>query len=87
MVFIAFDVEATGLINPDTDDPVFQPEIIEFGAIKWGAKKPSTLSLLIKPSKPIPELITKITSISDSDVKSAKSFFANFYEIGRYAFY
>lgn len=83
-IFIAFDLEATGLINPDLDDPNYQPEIIEIGAIKWGAKKPSTLSLLVKPQKPIPDLITKITNISNADVKTAKSFLGNFDEVSEF---
>lgn len=76
MIYIAFDVEANGLINPDLDDPNYQPEIIEFGAVKWGKglKKPQTISVLIKPENRLLEDVIKITGISEQDLEGASSF-------------
>ncbi len=66
--FVAIDLETTGL-NYLTDD------IIEFGGIRFIDGKPEQqLSLLIKPTKPIPLPISRITGLTDQDVKDAPSF-------------
>ena len=74
MIYIAYDVEANGLINPDIDDPNYQPEIIEFGAIKWGSGIQDTLRVLIKPTNPLMPEVIKITGINEEDLKDADSF-------------
>lgn len=85
MPTIAFDLETTGLINPDVDDPNYQPHIIEFGAIKVeGSLEPSTFSTLIHPGIPIPPAITKITGIIAADVSGAPSLLEKHYEIAHF---
>lgn len=61
--FCVFDIETTGF-NPDSD------KIIEIGAVKvCDGKITETFSTFIDPEIPIPERITKLTHIEDSDVK------------------
>ncbi len=68
---LIFDTETTGLIHhPSTKDEL-QPQIIEFGAVLVTRPKGDVneeLNLLINPGKPIPEIITNITGITDADV-------------------
>ncbi len=66
--FVALDLETTGLQYQ-------KEEIIEIGAIRYldGAVE-EELSLLIKPSKPIPHYISRITGITDDDVHNAPAF-------------
>ena len=66
--FVVFDLETTGLFFN-------QDEITEIGAVKIvDGKIVETFSTLIKPSKDIPEEVTKITGISNETVKDAPSF-------------
>ena len=63
--FVVVDLETTGL-NPDEE------KIIEIGAIKFvDGEEKETFETLINPEKPIPEFITRLTGISDDDVKDA----------------
>ncbi len=67
---ITFDLETTGL-NPRTD------RIIEICIIKTfpdGRKKDEIKTRKINPERPIPEIVTKITGINDTDVKDAPKF-------------
>jgi len=68
---VAIDVEANGLIEKDISDPLYQPAIIEFGAIKspWGK-----LSQLINPECQITPKVTEITGITNEDVKGEPTF-------------
>ena len=64
--YVVFDLETTGL-SPEYED------IIEFGATKVSdGKIVETKQFFVKPTKPIPQIITDITNISDEDVKDAK---------------
>lgn len=81
MSTIAFDIEATGLINPDLDDPNYQPHIIEFGATKDDG---STFTSLVHPGINIPPEITKITGITMADVSSAPSLLELHFDIARF---
>jgi len=73
--FIALDTETTGF-DPLTD------EIIEFGAVKYEGGKPvDSLQMLLKPSIPIPEEITRITGITDETVRNASSYAGKHKEI------
>lgn len=81
MLTIAFDLETTGLINPDTDDPNYQPHIIEFGAVKSDG---SLFNLMINPGIPITPEITKITSIYDRDVVDAPSLPMAHFDIAKF---
>jgi predicted DnaQ family exonuclease/DinG family helicase len=63
--FVVFDIETTGL------DPV-NDRIIEIGAIQFkDGKENKILDTLINPGIEIPAHITKLTGITDSDVKNA----------------
>ncbi len=63
--YVFFDLETTG-ISP------FLNEIIEFGAVKQkDGRIIDRIQLFIKPNKTIPEHITKLTSITNYDVKDA----------------
>lgn len=65
--YIVFDLETTDL-------NIYKAEIIEISAIKIiNGEVLETFSELIKPTKPIPKRITKITGITDLDVYSARS--------------
>jgi len=63
--FVVVDLETTGL-SPDEDT------IIEIGAIKFvDGVEVEVYETLINPSRPIPDFITRLTGISDEDVKDA----------------
>lgn len=63
--FVVIDLETTGL------DPT-ENKIIEIGAIRYvNGEEKETLETLINPEVPIPDFITKLTGISDEDVKSS----------------
>ncbi|GAB4364899.1 MAG: helicase C-terminal domain-containing protein [Calditrichia bacterium] len=66
--YVALDIETTGL-------DYLCEDIIEFGAVRFvDGEIAETYSQLIKPSKPIPAHITRITHISDKDVEDAPNF-------------
>lgn len=61
--FVVVDLETTGL-DPEND------QIIEIGAIKFvDGEENESFKQLIDPGRPIPEFITRLTGISDEDVK------------------
>ncbi len=63
--YVVFDFETTGLSNRDN-------EVIEIGAVKVvDGIITEAFSSFVNPGVPIPELITNLTSITDSDVESA----------------
>lgn len=60
--YVVFDIETTGL-NPVSD------KIIEIGAVKYiNNKKVDEFNYLIDPKIKLPEIITKVTKIEDSDL-------------------
>ena len=62
---VVFDIETTGLSNRTC-------KIIEIGAAKIkGGKIIDTFDIFVDPGCPIPEEITRLTSITDEDVKGA----------------
>ena len=64
--YVVFDLETTGL-SPEYED------IIEFGATKViNGVVAESKQFFVKPTKPIPEIITEITSITNNDVANAK---------------
>lgn len=64
-IFISVDVETTGL------SPVYN-ELIEISAIKYkGENQVDKFTTLIKPTVEIPELITKITGITNEMVSKS----------------
>lgn len=76
---LAFDTETTGLtLHPDADVRK-QPKMIEFGGVLFSLDDGSVVdevSILINPSEPITAEITKITGITDDDVRDAPTFLA-----------
>lgn len=74
--FVVFDFETTGLEVTD--------EVIELGAVKLqDGVITQSFSTFVNPHIPIPEKITELTSIKDSDVQNApdmKDVVADFYK-------
>lgn len=63
--YVFFDIETTGLSS-------LVNEIIEFGAIKVrNGQVVDSMEFFVKPNHPIPDYITKITSITNDDVAKA----------------
>lgn len=67
---IYFDVETTGLITNEALPLAQQPRIIEIGALKGGER----FSTLVNPGVPLTPEITKITGLTDADLKRAPTF-------------
>ena len=64
--YIVFDIETSGL-NPHKD------KIIEIAAIKYINNKPiDEFSYLIDPDINISEIITKVTGLTDNDLRGQK---------------
>lgn len=64
--YVVFDIETSGL-NPHKD------KIIEIGAIKYIDNKPvDEFSYLIDPELNLSEIVTRVTGITDKDLKGQK---------------
>jgi DNA polymerase-3 subunit epsilon/ATP-dependent DNA helicase DinG len=62
---VALDLETTGL-DPQHDD------IIEIGAVRFaGDRIVDEIAVLVKPTRPIPALVTQLTGIQPDDVQDA----------------
>jgi DNA polymerase III epsilon subunit family exonuclease len=73
--FISLDLETTGF-DPATD------KIIEFGAIKFDMNgQKESLTFLINPGVTLPQIVTHITNITDTDLKTAPTFDTKIKEI------
>ncbi len=65
LTYVSFDLETTGLSVMDDD-------ITEFGAVRYkNGQEVARLQSLIKPNKRISEKITRLTHITNEDVKNA----------------
>lgn len=77
MEALIFDTETSGLVRNRTLKLDKQPEIIEFYGcvvnLKTGKIK-KEYETLIKPKKPIEEIITKITTITNEQLEDAPPF-------------
>jgi DNA polymerase III epsilon subunit-like protein len=80
---IVFDLETTGLPKAQGADLDLQPRITEFGAIKLNEKleEIGVLEILINPGIPLDPVITKITGLTDDDLKDKKPFVAHLDEV------
>jgi DNA polymerase III epsilon subunit-like protein len=75
MKAVIFDTETTGLLQPATMPLEKQPRIIELGiVVVEDGKKISEHNWLINPECWLPEVITKITGITDADLDGAPKF-------------
>ncbi len=73
MNILCFDTETTGLINNYSKKLDMQPEVIEFAAQLVDLDTGKTISQydeLFKPTKKLPEIITKITGYTDEMLSS-----------------
>lgn len=73
---LACDLETTGLLKPDLVDSKLQPCITEIYICKfdYDGNITAEIDTLIKPPVPIPEMITKITGITNEMVAHAPRF-------------
>jgi DNA polymerase III epsilon subunit-like protein len=74
---LVFDTETTGLLPHPSAPLAEHPHIIEFGAVLMSAKSGKVeeeISILINPGVPITEEITRITGLTDNDVRDAGRF-------------
>ena len=80
---ILFDLETTGLPKAEGSDLDIQPHIIEFGAIKLDENldEVSRVEFLCNPGQPLEPIITKITGLTDADLKDEKPFVAYYNEV------
>lgn len=71
-----FDTETTGLLKPDGARLEDQPRIIEFGITQLDSnyKVVREANWLINPGVELPPEITKITGLTDKDLKDKPSF-------------
>lgn len=73
---VVWDTETTGLTLHDDAPDERQPRMIEFGGVlidDRGAELDS-LSLLVNPGIPLEPVITKVTGLTDEDLKDAPRF-------------
>ncbi len=70
------DLETTGLLMHPAAKPQTQPRCIEFGAvvINTAGKELETMSQLIYPEQKLEPIITKITGLTDEDLKDKPIF-------------
>lgn len=72
---IIFDTETTGLLLPSSAPVEEQPRIIEIGAILIrGQRVKKELSQLLYPETSISKEITKITGLTDDDLRDQLTF-------------
>lgn len=79
MKFAIFDTETTGLPKHPRAKMAIQPRVIEFGGLIWDSEKEevsATLELLLDPLEPLEEIITKITGLTDEDLRGQPTFAA-----------
>ncbi len=91
MKHLLFDTETTGLVDNRGQDLSKQPQVIEFyGTIIGLHKNPDgnvlveelgELEFLANPGKPLPDIIKKITGLSDAMLKGAKPFSDHYDEL------
>lgn len=76
MFHLVFDTETTGIPKHPAAKMSVQPKIIEFGAalVDDEGEVVETLQLIINPQEPIESIITKITGLTDDDLKDKPTF-------------
>lgn len=84
---IIFDTETTGLVKPMATPIEDQPQIIEFAAIKVDfdtLEEISRLEFLVNPKTELPEVIVKITGITDEKLSDEKPFIAHLDDLSHF---
>ena len=79
MKALIFDTETTGLLKHPSAKPSVQPRVIEFGGLLVDVatgEELARLSLLINPGTKLDAVITRITGLTDEDLKDAPPFSA-----------
>lgn len=79
MRIAVFDTETTGLPKHPKSPLAKQPKIIEFAAriVDDGEPTDEEISFLANPGEPLEEVITKITGLTDADLKDEPPFREN----------
>ena len=82
---LVYDTETTGLLKPDVSDLKAQPKVIEFAVAELNEKYDliGQHVWLINPGEPLSEVITKITKLTDADLRDKPSFIEVLPEIER----
>jgi len=86
---IIFDTETTGLIKNGLIELSKQPQIIEFAAIKLDdstLEEVDRLEFLANPGVKLPEIITKITGLTDGDLADEQPFKYYFPQLVKFFF-
>lgn len=76
-MLIIYDTETTGLVKHPDAPLNKQPRVIEFGATALSpasGKVTKRFTQLINPGEPVTDEITKITGITNNDLKNAPAF-------------
>lgn len=76
MLALVFDTETTGLVKHPSAKMSVQPKIIEFGAalVDEEGRVVDEMNLIIDPQEPIEPIITKITGLTDDDLRGKPTF-------------
>ena len=76
MKSLVFDTETTGIPKHPNAKRSVQPRIIEFGGVLVDdrGEELDSLELLINPGIPLEPVITKITGLTDEDLRDAPGF-------------
>lgn len=76
IITLVYDTETTGLLKPQVSDLSQQPKIIEFAlvAIDQSYERVSEHSWMIHPGEEVTPEITKITGITNDDLRGKPSF-------------
>lgn len=89
--FLALDLEGTGLLKKDNDDPHLQPGIVEFGAIKVTINSDNSwdddfdpYSILLDPECHFEEKAQEITGIRPEDIYKQPNFREAFKDIAEF---
>jgi DNA polymerase III epsilon subunit-like protein len=73
---LVLDLETTGLVLHPAAKDAIQPRMIEFGGIviESSGTEIAELELLVNPGQPLEPIITKITGLTDDDLKGQPTF-------------
>jgi DNA polymerase III epsilon subunit-like protein len=83
MLITIWDTETTGLLKPNAVSVKEQPHIIEFFGVQINEnfEIQKEVEMLINPQIPLPEIITKITHITDDMLEKKNDFALSYRDI------